>query len=176
MNGYLDVAKEDWVFDINASKELEPELEFMVMAGVPINTAVGLLSQPMVREYLARVKYYNSPYAVAKGKKEGGIENVNFAKYEATLDILNKYTDLLVGKDKLGNPITKRLSTAEIVASAQSYLDDKNIEFTEEGLKARAKKKEATPSDIASFFHFLEVQSMAKANTYLKLIRKRLTY
>jgi len=43
MNGYLDVAKNDWVFDINATKEFEPELEFMIMAGCSCRNSCCLI-------------------------------------------------------------------------------------------------------------------------------------
>jgi len=164
MNGYLDVAKKDWVFDINAVKEFEGEVEFMVMGGVPIKTAVALASQPMVREYLQLVQSYNGVFPLAKGE----ISNPNFAKYQAMIDVLEKYRpDLAITIDKKGNIYSK--PTGEVLSLAQEFLNDGNYFFTQEELMKQA-KTDNTDSDyaLATFLHFLEVQNMAKGNVELK--------
>ena len=164
MNGYLDVAKKDWVFDINAVKEFEGEVEFMVMGGVPIKTAVALASQPMVREYLQLVQSYNGVFPLAKGE----ISNPNFAKYQAMIDVLEKYRpDLAITIDKKGNIYSK--PTGEVLSLAQEFLNDGNYFFTQEELMKQAKTDNTdTEYALATFLHFLEVQNMAKGNVELK--------
>jgi hypothetical protein len=88
MNGYLDVAKDEWVYDINAVKQLEPEFEFMLLAGVPVKTAALMLAQPLVRQYLNKFKEYSSPYALFN--PEDNLSNTNFAKRQALIDVLLK--------------------------------------------------------------------------------------
>jgi len=164
MNGYLDVAKKDWVFDINAVKEFESEIEFMALGGVPIKTAVALASQPMVREYLALVQSYNGVFPLAKGE----ISNPNFAKYQAMIDILKKYrSDMAVSMDEEGNVYTK--PTGEVLSLAQEFLNDGAYFFTEEDLMKQAKTNNTSSNyALATFLHFLEVQNMAKGNVELK--------
>lgn len=164
MNGYLDVAKNDWVFDINATKEFEPELEFMIMAGVPVRTAVSLLSQPMVRQYLEIVQRYNGIFPLAKDQ----ITNPNFAKYQAAIDVLAEHApDMATYINAKGEVVSK--PTGEILSLAQEFLDDNDFEFEIDELKKRAKKGEVTDSyDLAVFLHFLEIQNMAKGNVELK--------
>lgn len=86
MNGYLDVAKDDWVYSINAIKQLESEFEFMMLAGVPVSTAALMLSQPYTREYLKLFKEYSSPYSVLNPEIE--LSNTNFAKRQAIIQVL----------------------------------------------------------------------------------------
>ena len=176
MNGYLDVAKNDWVFDINATKEFEPELEFMIMAGVPVETAVALLSQPMVRQYLEKVQRYSGILPLAKGE----ISNVNFAKYQAVVDTLAQNFDNLAEDREdqvyLSNAIEyvyktngKTRPTGEILSLAQGTLNTLDINFELDELKKRAKKGEVNDDyDLATFLHFLEIQNMAKGNVELK--------
>ena len=164
MNGYLDVAKKDWVFDINAVKEFESEIEFMVLGGVPAKTAVALASQPMVREYLSLVQSYNGVFPLAKGE----ISNPNFAKYQAMIDILKKYrSDMAISMDEEGNVYTK--PTGEVLSLAQEFLNDGVYFFTEDDLMKSARTNNTSSNyALATFLHFLEVQNMAKGNVELK--------
>ena len=52
INGWVDVAKDAWIFNIQGNKEVTPVLMFMVQAGVPIEDAVYFVSNPLVREYV----------------------------------------------------------------------------------------------------------------------------
>jgi len=51
INGYVDVAKDAWVFNIQGNKQNTPTLLFMVMAGVDLESAAYLASTPLVMEY-----------------------------------------------------------------------------------------------------------------------------
>lgn len=105
MNGYLDVAKKDWVYSINAIKQLEPEFEFMMLAGVPVQVAALMLAQPYVREYLNSFKEYSSPYSVLN--PEISLSNTNFAKRQAIIEVLlNRGMDDVFPKDNAGDPNT----------------------------------------------------------------------
>ena len=157
MNGYLDVAKEAWIFDINASKELESELEFMIMAGVPVNNAVGLLSQPLVREYLRLVKQNTSPY---DNVRKQSVTSPTFAKYNALKDIFAQIG--IIGTDDV-------VSTEKLVAEATNRLNSEGKEnFTLEELRANKDKELFSPESIQSFMHFVEVSYMTKGLQQLK--------
>jgi len=157
MNGYLDVAKEAWIFDINASKELESELEFMIMAGVPVNNAVGLLSQPLVREYLRLVKQNTSPY---DNVRKQSVTSPTFAKYNALKDIFAQI-GIINSEDAV--------STETLVTEAINILNSEGKEnFTLEELRANKNKDLFSPESIQSFMHFVEVSYMTKGLQQLK--------
>lgn len=63
INGFVDVAKDAWVFNIQGNKENTPILLFMVMAGASLKDAVYLSSSPLVMEYNRLKKEYMGVYA-----------------------------------------------------------------------------------------------------------------
>jgi hypothetical protein len=64
INGFVDVAKDAWVFDVQGNKQLGPVLLFLVQAGVPVQDAVYFLSNPLIQEYVQLTKQSDSPYLV----------------------------------------------------------------------------------------------------------------
>lgn len=61
MNGWLDVAKDPWIFYVMGTPELTPALLYLVSAGTPFEEAVYFLAQPAVRNYIEDVKKIESP-------------------------------------------------------------------------------------------------------------------
>jgi hypothetical protein len=157
MNGYLDVAKDDWVYDINAIKEFEPEFEVMILAGVPIRQIVLFLSQPKIREYLEKVRQYGSPYAGLTG---GEYIKPSFAKYNALLD--------MVSPDILARTGKRKPSVELIVAAIQKKRGEIPSDFSipVEDLYANLEGK-IDINDLI-FEHFVEIQLMSKANSEVK--------
>lgn len=51
INGYVDVAKKPWIFNIQGNMQNTPQLLFMIMAGVSIENVTRISSLPMVVEY-----------------------------------------------------------------------------------------------------------------------------
>jgi len=151
MNGYLDVAKKTWTIDINASKEFESQLEFMLLAGVPVMDAVAMLSQPWVREYLEYTKKYSDPQQVAKRN----VQRTNMAAYEAAQEVFRKHN------------ITGLNTNAAILKEANTRLSGlKSVSF--EDLKKGALGKQDDLFNERMFLHFLEITAMAKGNKQLK--------
>ena len=153
MNGYLDVAKKTWVIDINASKEFEPQLEFLLLSGVPVMDAVGLLSQPLVREYLGLIKKYTDPQRVAAGDIEGS----QMAAFQAAKEMLSSLG--LLGGDFVSN-----MDIAQV--AAEQLKDAKSVTFND--LEEGALGKKDDEFNKTMFLHFLEVTNMAKGNSELK--------
>ena len=151
MNGYLDVAKKTWAIDINASKEFEPQLEFMLLAGVPVMDSIAMLSQPWVREYLEYIKKFSDPQQIAKGN----IDNVKQAAYNAAKEVFTKHGISGVG------------STAKMLEHADAELIHSDIISFEE-LKKGALGKQNESFNRRMFLHFLEITNMSKGNTELK--------
>jgi energy-coupling factor transporter ATP-binding protein EcfA2 len=85
MNGLVDVEKDSWIFNIQGNLEVIPVLSYLMMAGVPRQTAVYFASQPLVRQYVERQRVMNGPYAKITGNAPTGNRSV---KGQAALDVL----------------------------------------------------------------------------------------
>jgi hypothetical protein len=167
MNGYLDVAKKDWVYSINAIKQLEPEFEFMMLAGVPVQVAALMLAQPYVREYLNSFKEYSSPYSVLN--PEISLSNTNFAKRQAIIEVLlNRGMDDVFPKDNAGDPNTFINTPQMLVNLRNQFLTDDKSQFTYQSLKDNLKDNDGN-FNKEQFAHFVEIIYMASKLTELKM-------
>jgi hypothetical protein len=85
INGWVDVAKGGWIFNIQGNKEATPTLEYLFMAGVPVEDAVYFMSLPIIRKYLD-----------VKRKQAGALFalNTSNALDPKTTNILVKYKDV----------------------------------------------------------------------------------
>jgi hypothetical protein len=63
INGYVDVAKDAWIFNMQGNKENTPTLLFMVMSGVSLESAAYLSSTPLVMEYNQYKKELSGVYS-----------------------------------------------------------------------------------------------------------------
>jgi len=86
MNGWVDVAKKDWIFYINGRKEIAPTLLYTATTGVHKDLLVGFFNQPILYEYIKNLQNYKSQIVRLKD------ENLyNNAKKNAIYDTLSKY-------------------------------------------------------------------------------------
>ena len=60
VTGYVDVTKEDFIFDINAGLEYAPIHMLLIRSGVPVESVIYFMSQPIIDEYIKR-KYLTNP-------------------------------------------------------------------------------------------------------------------
>lgn len=63
INGYVDVAKDAWIFNMQGNKQNTPTLLFMIMAGVSLESATYLSSTPLVMEYNQYKKELSGVYS-----------------------------------------------------------------------------------------------------------------
>jgi hypothetical protein len=87
MNGLLDVEKDAWVFYIQANLEEVGVLNYLLEAGVPAETAILFVSQPMMREYALNQKMLKSTYKTIMNKSAVAFPLV---KYKAAEEVLRK--------------------------------------------------------------------------------------
>jgi hypothetical protein len=85
MNGLVDVEKDSWIFNIQGNVEVLPVLSYLIMAGVPRQTAVYFVSQPLIRQYVERQRIMDGPYAKITGNTPSNNRSV---KGQAALDVL----------------------------------------------------------------------------------------
>lgn len=60
MNGWVDVAKDDWVFYINGIKEIAPTMLYTAMTGVHKDIIMGFFTQPVIKNYIKTLQNYKS--------------------------------------------------------------------------------------------------------------------
>ena len=90
INGYVDVGKNAWVFNIQGNKENTPNLLFMVMAGVPIDDAIYISSNPLTIRYNTIKKELSGTYSKLNENNPIGKSLSPDAIREEALDILKK--------------------------------------------------------------------------------------
>ena len=181
MNGWVDIEKDSWVFDMNAIYELSPTLLYMLQAGVSVETAAYFLSQPMIRDYISTYRVLTGMYSKSLDTSGDSAKGAGFLKYKAKNYIINKYgifdTEhkaelkklikdpfLLkqlyqsnTGKNPLGG---KKSITPAVDIMVRAYnvfaISDKNIKDIVETYNTKS------PLAKLSFLHFLELEEQSK--------------
>ena len=171
MNGWVDVAKDSWIFDIQGNPELSSTLLFMIQAGVPVDQAVYFVSQPVIRDYVKEQRRIRSVFSKPLGVPSAG---TNMFRVEARRSLLSQlFPEDRYGVDAKGNTVDnfdnykqKRHIYKTLVPK---YLENKPIDFSTTTLRSNVKEKKYTEVDKQAFLHFIELEEMAKATTALKL-------
>lgn len=128
MNGWLDVAKYSWIFDIHGNKEIGPKLLFLVSAGVPVDTSVLFLSNPLIQKYVNRLNQYTSPVSqITSGQPRFGgrlrakKELISLVLGRSVEDYSTSEIEIIVEREfnRLKNKLTKDgvLSDSELLKS-----------------------------------------------------------
>ena len=85
INGWVDVAKGGWIFNIQGNKEATPTLLYLFMAGVPVEDAVYFASSPIIRDYLEEKRKQNGALSVLSNPETYDAKNK---------DVLEKLSDI----------------------------------------------------------------------------------
>lgn len=176
INGWVDIAKDAWIFNIQGNKEIAPTLLFMVQAGVPFKTAVYLASQPIVRDYVEAQRHAKSTFGDIMGTAPA---NINFYRNEARKNIFSRagYGFNLDAK-KVSRQDKSYMYKTTVELTTKALAADDN-QFKEDKLKAeidtykQALENNTAPEyseyQRAAFMHFLEIEEMAKAVRDIKM-------
>jgi hypothetical protein len=147
INGYVDVARDAWIFDVQGNKQLAPVLLFLIQSGVPVEQAVYFLSNPAIKEYARLVKKYNSPFTQIK------LTGDSTANSRARVEILKQFG-------------LKKTSSAMIFGLAKKKRNDLkeagHTEFKESYLKSLTAGEVYDKRNLNVFLHFLELQDHSK--------------
>jgi len=163
INGSVDVAKDDWIFDLQADKEAISKIVFMIQAGVPAKQVALFMSQPIIREYIRKQKMLRSKFNEPLGIKDPGTYYRITARDQILFD--EEFGFGLVKKDyEKDGTVKKWMLWPTIEGIAKSA--DKNL-FSEKALEDNIKSKEYTDVDRAVFAHYLEIEEMANGVTNL---------
>lgn len=68
INGFVDIVKDQFVFDLNANKDTINPFFYLTRVGVPIESVTSFLNQPVIRKYIDEKNRQNS--LIAKGLPE----------------------------------------------------------------------------------------------------------
>lgn len=102
MNGWVDVAKKDWVFYINGVKEIAPKMLFAACTGIHKDVLVGFFNQPILSDYIKNLANYKSD--IVKLQHPAIYKNAGLhAIYETIKKWLPEETQILTRQKK--NPL-----------------------------------------------------------------------
>jgi hypothetical protein len=181
MNGWVDIEKDAWVFDMNAIYELTPTLLYMLQAGVDVETAAYFLSQPLIRDYIGTYRVLTGMYTKSLDDSDDSAKGIGFLKFKAKNYVLNKYgffdadhkrelkkkisdnflNKVLFNTNTLKNPIGSRKSipsSVDLMMKAYNIyaISDNNIKDIVRNYDTRS------PLAKLAFLHFLEIEDQAK--------------
>jgi len=156
INGFVDVAKEAWIFNIEGTMQNTPQLLLMIMAGVSVENAVYMSTHPIVREYNKLRSEYEGVFATVD--KEAGTElfvkSSKQASYRAQQEMQNRL-DLKTSFEEINKMIAEPFTTQEL---SEAVFD--------------LKKKEYTQRDIQVLAHYISLQSMSDDVTEFTMVTK----
>ena len=89
INGWVDVAKDPWIFNIQGNKEVIPTLSFLLTAGVDFRQAVMLSSSKLVREYIQAKKQLNGAFYGLSSVDKNNSKTFNLIRSYSDVDALN---------------------------------------------------------------------------------------
>ena len=174
INGWVDIAAEAWVFDIQADKELAPMLLFLAQAGVPVKDAVYFISNPIIKKYVdlkaKSESVYSKKFRNIDGKKIDPLKDIYKELFADDLELTN--TDI----DSLENYQIKSLADVYFGKTSEdgSYTGD--VEFNSKDLENLAKGRTENMSEEQIdklnkdvFMHFIQIQDMTSRLTEFKL-------
>jgi len=158
MNGWVDVAKDSWIFDIQGNKELTPTLLYLIQAGVNLETAVYFLSNPLIKEYASEQRKNASAVATLLNR------DAEFYKQKARIKML-EYMNLggLIKLSEAGEPYINKKELQAKTLSATKNLDFENLAYD-----IASNNDIYDKNTIAAFLHFLELEKVAEGITSLK--------
>ena len=165
INGWVDIAKDPWIFDIQGNNFVAPSLLLMIQAGVPIREAVYFVSQPVIREYIEGVKKAKSAFAKPLGIE---LSNPNFFRNEARKQMLENFSQMedYYKVDKRGNKyIPPKNLYAATVEYAESNPDIFNLKELENNVSS---KVDYSDTDLGLLLHFFDIEDMSKVITAVK--------
>jgi hypothetical protein len=99
VNGSVDVEADEWIFYIQGNLEVASNLSYLIKAGVPEDTAVYFVSNPLVREYAKRQRLAKGVFGEAT---ETGSVISQMTQYDSANYVFRKYIPQFI-KNKLEN-------------------------------------------------------------------------
>jgi hypothetical protein len=161
MNGWVDIEKDAWIFNINGNNIAGPVLLFMLEAGVDFKTAAYFVSQPLVVDYIKEMYKVESPFYNAANPNNQADPGKGLRRFNIKKGF---YTRLGMGPlSKQGN-----LSNELLYDTIEKYNKDRtyDVKSLEKVIKSKDRN---SPEAIAGLLHFMELEEVTKQLTNIKL-------
>jgi hypothetical protein len=170
INGWVDIAKDAWIFNIQGNKEVGPTLLFLIQAGVPLEQAIYFVSNPLIRQYVREQKKAKSTFARALGIGSG---NPNFAANDAKRAILsNPAFGFRTGDRPVTSATLEGRKLNTYIKESILALENSG-EFDPKLLKEKARQPltnaQIDSFDKAVFMHFLQLEELTGAVRDVKM-------
>ena len=111
INGFVDVAKEPYVFFLNANTSTNDTISYLLRRKVPIQTIANFMVQPIIDEYLSAQSINESMMIKTKGQELDKLSLLN--------EVQDKYKELL--KELNGTYNSDLLFTSEELEESLKY-------------------------------------------------------
>ncbi len=162
MNGWVDIEKDAWIFNINGNSIAGPVLLFMLEAGVDFKTASYFVSQPLVVDYIKERYMADSPFYAASGRGK------QLAKRERKFTIRKNFFDRYIETLSTTDTGDLILSNKILYAAIDKY--GSKAKFDAKNLEKIISTKD-TESDLAKagLLHFFELEDSMSQLTNIKL-------
>ena len=165
INGWVDIAKDPWIFDIQGNNFVAPSLLLLIQAGVPIREAVYFVSQPVIREYIEGVKKAKSAFAKPLGIE---LSNPNFFRTEARKQMLENFSQMesYYKVDKKGK---KYIPPKDLYAATVEFAESDPSIFNLEDLELNVDSSvDYSNKNLGLLLHFFDIEDMSKVITAVK--------
>jgi hypothetical protein len=149
INGYVDVAKDAWIFNMQGNKQNTPTLLFMIMAGVSLESAAYLSSTPLVMEYNQIKKELSGVYANL------GLDPEVSPIVE--MSRINKKAQELLFENHKAEFVSNNLESFNY----NSLANKNEIEFSESELLKLVKQKEINMRQIQALAEYVHIEKIA---------------
>jgi len=185
INAYVDIAKEPFVFYMNAGINVAPVMMYMTHLGVPAKQSAYLVNQPSIRDYIKRKSVqasYTNRYTNEMSKKE------EYTKMHSLIETFNKF---VIGDENIkdiGEYITinpknnqiRKIDFGRIYEEFNTYLKNNAPQYEkllsqenlEKNIKGELSEEESKNTSMAAFLQYtmLENQSasLREINDVLK--------
>ena len=167
INGWVDIAKDPWIFDIQGNNMVAPSLLFMVQAGVPIKQAAYFASQPIIRQYINEVKKAKSAYAGPLGIE---LANPNYFRTEARKKLLTQFPQMeqFVEETDQGSKYFTNKGMADAMENLAKPFKDEifNQQYFSDHLQDEISFD--SNEQLALLLHFMDIENMSKVITAVK--------
>jgi hypothetical protein len=136
MNGWVDIAKDPWIFYLRGDEKLGPILLFLIQAGVPVRHAALMVSQPVIVEYMQTIDKLQSTYAsivndtATTTEEKITRDKAVLAAKEIMLEKLGIKVEGKTSADRVRN-LKKVIARESVLATPE------NEEFTEDDLRSQ---------------------------------------
>jgi hypothetical protein len=167
MNGWVDIEKDAWIFNLNGNNIAGPVALFLLETGVDFKTAAYFVSQPVIVEYIKRRDQSDSPFYEAAGKGKRQARGLN--KYEIRKNMIKEFVGALpTYEDKETGETRDSLSSQ---AMYQKFIEPatKN-KFTLDQLSKNIDSRDLkSTTSKRALLHFFELEDMMARLTNIKL-------